>query len=377
MADRRQSWRVVLVDHHHEVWVNERRVAWHNGSMRILIIGGTAFVGRHIAQAALSAGHDVTLFHRGHTGMDLFPEAWHLTGDRNEDLSALAAGSWDATIDVCAYLPGQVRALAEALDGRGGQHVFISSVSAYQTPIALCFTEDAPLAQLADPMTQEITGQTYGALKAACEHAVTELYGADGATIVRPTYVIGPHDYSGRFTWWVERIARGGAVLAPGSPDYPIQVIDARDLAAWVVTLVDVPVTGVFHAVSPSPPFGFGDLLHAIAAEVAPPETELIWVDRDFLIAEGEDGTSLPMWPGAHGGREINAADPSAALAAGLTPRPIRQSIAEIHSHELASPTAIGPVVGVADLGQREIGLTAQREAELLARWSAIRASDP
>jgi 2'-hydroxyisoflavone reductase len=194
--------------------------------MRILIIGGTAFVGRHIAQAALDAGHQLTLFHRGRTGPGLFPQAAHLTGDRDLDLHALRAGRWDATVDVCGYLPRQVEALTEALDGRGGRQLFISSTSVYQTPVAPGFGEDAPLAELADPFVEEITGETYGGLKVACEQTLGRLYGA-AATVVRPTYVIGPYDHSGRFAWWVERLARGGAVLAPGDASDPIQVIDA------------------------------------------------------------------------------------------------------------------------------------------------------
>src|SRR5580704_8625189 len=164
--------------------------------MRILVIGGTAFVGRHITQAALDAGHDVTLFHRGRTGAELFPQATHLTGDRNTDLSALGAGEWDATIDVSAYLPRQVRSLAAQLGagqgqpGRGGHHVYISSVSAYRTPVSPGFTEDAPLGELANPDTEVVDEQTYGGLKAACERVATELYGEKAVTIVRPTYVI-------------------------------------------------------------------------------------------------------------------------------------------------------------------------------------------
>ncbi|HVB46437.1 MAG TPA: NAD-dependent epimerase/dehydratase family protein [Streptosporangiaceae bacterium] len=328
--------------------------------MRILIIGGTAFVGRHLAQAALTAGHDVTLFHRGRTGRDLFPQATHLTGDRDQDLSALANRKWDATVDVCGYLPRQVRALAAVLGARGGQHVFISSTSAYRTPIAPGFTEqNAPLAELADPTTEVITDQTYGGLKVACERAAAELY--DATTIVRPTYVIGPHDYTCRFPWWVQRIARGGTVLAPGDASDPIQVIDARDLADWVVSLIARSVTGTFHAVSPAPPFGFGDLLAAISSQVAPPGTELAWVGKDFLLAAGETDASLPLWPGGDSERDINAADPAAAYAAGLQPRPIEQSIAEIHAAELKSPTPAGP----------GIGLAPDREAELLDRWRA------
>jgi 2'-hydroxyisoflavone reductase len=327
--------------------------------MRILIIGGTVFVGRYITEAALAGGHDVTVFHRGRSGADLFASATHLLGDRNEDLSALSAGSWDATIDVCAYFPRQVRSLAGALDGRGGHYVFISSTSAYKTPVAPGFNEDAPLAGLDDPATEEITDETYGGLKVAGERLAAELFGR--TTVVRPTYVIGPHDNSGRFTWWVERIARGGEVLAPGGAADPIQVIDARDLGSWVVSLVAGSVDGVFHAVSPAPPFGFGDLLEAMAAEVAPPGTSLTWVDADFLLDAGETAETIPLWPGGDSERDINTADPARAFAAGLRPRPVRQSIADVHAAELAAPRPPRPGVG----------LSADREAELLAAWHA------
>jgi 2'-hydroxyisoflavone reductase len=327
--------------------------------MRILIIGGTAFVGRHIAQAAIDAGHDLTLFHRGRTGASLFPQATHLTGDRDEDLSALRAGRWDATIDVCAYLPRQVRALASALDGRGGHHLFISTASVYRTPVAAGFDESAPLAELDDPATQEITAQTYGGLKVCCERAAAELHGA-GTTIIRPSYVIGPYDRSYRFTWWVERLARGGEVLAPGEPQDPIQVIDARDMGVWAIGLLERAVPGIFHAATPAPPFGFGEFLETIAAQVGPAGTRLTWVGRDYLLAEGEDDASLPMWPGGDSERDINAASPAAALAAGLAPRPLRQSAAEVHSHELRFPAEVPDGTG----------LSPRREAELLAGWA-------
>src|SRR5215469_4368041 len=184
--------------------------------MRILIIGGTVFVGRHITEAALAGGHEVTLFHRGRSGSELFAQAAHLFGDRNDDLSPLSAGSWDATIDVCGFFPRQVRSLADALGGRGGQYLFISSTSAYRTPVAPGFNEDAPLAELDDPAAEEITEENYGGLKVAGERAAFELFGVDNTTVIRPTYVVGPRDHSYRFTWWVDRIARGGNVLAPG-----------------------------------------------------------------------------------------------------------------------------------------------------------------
>jgi 2'-hydroxyisoflavone reductase len=329
--------------------------------MRILIMGGTAFVGRHIAQAAVDAGHDVTLFHRGRTGADLFPAATHVLGDRNSerDLAALGGAEWDATVDVSAYLPRQVRALAGVLDGRGGHQLFISTTSVYRTPVAPGFGEDAPLIELAEPLPGKMTLETYGGLKVACERAATGLHGT-GTTVIRPTYVIGPHDYTGRFTWWVNRVARGGEVLAPGDAGDPIQVIDARDMASWAVSLLENSVAGVFHAVSPPPPFGFGQLLETIAARVAPPGTTLTWVGKDYLLASGLDDAALPLWPGGDSESEINAASPAAAMAAGLAPRPLSQSIDEIREAELHSPVA----------SPGGVGLSPEREAGLLAAWA-------
>jgi 2'-hydroxyisoflavone reductase len=328
--------------------------------MRLLIIGGTAFVGRHIVLAALAAGHEVTLFHRGKTGSDLFPQATHLTGDRNGDLSALAAGRWDATIDVCAYFPRQVRSLAAALGGRGGRLVHISSVSAYKLPVPWGYDESAPLADCADPEAETVTMQNYGGLKAACEQAALGLHGPD-TTIIRPTYVVGPHDYSCRFTWWVDRIARGGTVLAPGHPDDPIQVIDARDMAGWIVAMLERSATGTFHAVSPAPPFGFGQLLDTIATQVAPAGTRLTWVDSDFLVAEGITGAALPLWSeGDPDEANANAASPAAAFAAGLRPRPLRETVADV-SAEASAAVAARPGVGIPP----------EDEAAVLERWTA------
>lgn len=330
--------------------------------MRILIIGGTAFVGRHIAAAALAGGHDVTLFHRGKTGADLFGEATHLAGDRDEDLTALAGRSFDATIDICAYFPRQVRSLAGALGGRGGQYVCISSVSAYSPSVPRNYDESAPLAEVIDPEAAQVTNENYGGLKVACERAAAELFGP-GTTIIRPTYVIGPYDRTCRFTWWVDRIARGGAVLAPGDPDDPIQLIDARDQAAFTIALLEKSVTGTFHTVSPAPPFGFGQMLEQIAAEVAPPGTELTWVGSDFLVGQGVDGAALPLWgEGEADGANMSTASPAAAYRAGLSPRPLRATVADIRAEEREPGS-----------GRPGVGITPKREADLLARWAADR----
>jgi 2'-hydroxyisoflavone reductase len=338
----------------------DRQTAGREADVRILVVGGTRFIGRHFTAAAIGRGHEVTLFHRGRTGVDLFPEATHLLGDRDSDLSALASGRWDATIDVCAYVPRHVHSLADVLGERGGRYVYISSLSAYASPQPPLFTEDAPLIELPDPTVEKVTDETYGGLKVLCERAAAERFGA-GVAVIRPTYVVGPFDYIGRFTWWVRRIARGGEVLAPEPADAPIQLIDARDMATWIVDLVERETGGTFHAVSPAPPFGFRDMLSEILAVVGPPGTTFTWVGRSFLLDAGENDMTLPMWPGGDPVGMFEAADPSRAEAAGLAPRPLAQTIRETLDHEQAQPTKTFPGVG----------LPAEREADLLARWHA------
>ena len=200
--------------------------------MRILMIGGTAFVGRHIAAAALDAGHDVTLFHRGKTGADLFAQATHLTGDRDEDLSALAGRQLGRHHRRLRLLPAS-GALAGGGARRPGRHVrlHLQRVGLQPVGAAGLRRERAAGGARRTRTRREVTNENYGGLKVACEHVSTELFGPD-TTIIRPTYVIGPYDRTYRFTWWVDRIARGGTVLAPGDPDDPIQLIDARDQAA-------------------------------------------------------------------------------------------------------------------------------------------------
>ena len=341
--------------------------------MKILVIGGTQFVGRHIVTTLLADGDEVTLFHRGKTNPGLFPKAEHRLGDRNDDLSALAAGTWDATIDTSAYVPRQVRSLAEVLGGRGGRYVHISSVSAYAEPLVPGFDEDAALAVLDDPTTEVVNNETYGGLKALCERASLEWFGEVGAgaspskgaaphtsgepvSIVRPTYVVGPYDHTRRFTWWIERVARGGTVLAPGPKENPLQVIDARDLARFVVLLAHGQVAGTFHAVSPAPPFSFEEFLTTVVDAVGPGGTELIWVEAEALAKAGVTEAELPLWAGVDTGGAM-AASPARAIAAGLRVRPLAQTVREVHEHELTEP----------DAPRASVGVTPAREKDLLA----------
>lgn len=328
--------------------------------MRVLVVGGTRFVGRHLVEALLRGGHDVTVFHRGRSGAALFPDADHRLGDRDRDLSALADGAWDATVDVSAYVPRQVRTLAEALDGRGGRYCYVSTISVYADPPGPGITEEAPLVELDDPAVEEVTAGTYGGLKAACERVAAGLLGP--ALVVRPTYVVGPHDYTGRFPYWVLRLAEGGEVLAPGPAAAPFQLVDARDLAAFTVSQLEHEATGVFTVAGPPPPFSWGELLEGVAAAVAPTGTTLTWVDEAFLLAHGITDRDLPLWGGGDPGVWVMAADPSRALAAGLAPRPLAETARDTLVWARSDSSA-APAQGV--------GLSRADESALLAALRA------
>ncbi|MGW3045466.1 NAD-dependent epimerase/dehydratase family protein [Kitasatospora sp. NPDC001159] len=319
--------------------------------MRILIMGGTRFVGFHFARAALAAGHDVTVLHRGRSGAHLLPDATHLIADRDADLSLLRDGSWDATVDVSAYFPRQIRHLADALGpGAAGRYLLISSMAVYDTPGAPGFTEDSPLLPADGPEPDAVTAASYGPLKVRCERAAREAFGPD-TLLVRPTYVIGPQDYTHRFDYWVRRLARGGEVLAPGRPDTPVQVVDARDLAAWMLALLEQGASGAYHAATP-PPFTMGDLLGAVASAVAPAGTTLTWVDDDFLRAADVPDRALPLWTTNPLIRATGTADPTAALATGLKLRPVADTARDIAPFEPLPET-----------------LTPSQEADLLTAW--------
>jgi 2'-hydroxyisoflavone reductase len=323
--------------------------------MRVLVVGGTRFVGRHFVDAAVRRGHQVTLLHRGTSGPDLFPEAGHVLTDRNGDLSMLAGRSFDATVDVSAYFPRQVRSLAAALGDGAGHYLYVSSVSAYADTPPYGFDESAPLAVLEDPDVDVVTDTTYGGLKALSEQIATELFGPS-TLIVRPTYVVGPADYTWRFPWWVRRIAAGGEVLAPGPADDPAQVIDGRDQGEWMVRLLEDGAVGAFHAVSPPPPFSWGELLQAIVDTVGVAGTSLTWVEADWLRAQGLSESEFPLWAGGGPEAAFSSANPAKAYAAGLAPRPLADTIRDTLKW---IETQDGPT----------IGLDAEREATALKAW--------
>jgi len=359
---------------------SDERGAWYNGlcrlvhspahpakeeALRLLILGGTRFVGRHLAAAALERGHAVTLVHRGRTNPGLFPQAEHLLGDREGDLSFLAGRRWDAVLDVCGYTPEPVQAAAERLAGAVDRYVFISTVSVYADPRVPGADEDAPLADPADGGNVGDIG--YGGLKVRCERAVETVF-ADRALIVRPGLIAGPYDWSGRFSYWPWRFARGGEVLAPGGPDLPVQFIDGRDLGEWLVRCAEAGTTGIYNAVSPT--LALGEVLAACRAAVdAPADTRIAWVAEDFLLEHGvEPWTGLPLWiPGPEGAAFLSV-DSHRARAAGLTFRPVSATARDTWSwlRELGGALP----VPAPDDPARPGPLRPEREAEVLRAWS-------
>ena len=216
--------------------------------MKLLLLGGPRFLGRAIADAALERGHELTFFNRGTTNRELYPEVERIIGDRAGDLTALGGRMWDAVIDTSGYLPSEVRASAEALAGCG-RYCFVSSVSVY-ADFSKPNDEDSPVAELGDLPDDEVTNESYGALKALCEEATRNVF-KERALVVRPGLIVGPHDPTGRFTYWPHRIARGGEVLAPAPPERRTQVIDVRDLGEWIVALCERGASGTFNATHP------------------------------------------------------------------------------------------------------------------------------
>lgn len=299
--------------------------------MRLLLIGGTSFVGRAIALAGIAAGHEVTILNRGRTPSDLPEVVERLTGDRRSDLSALHARTFDATVDVIAYRPSDVAALHEALGDRGGHHLQISSISAYQDPPDEGATEETAVLLpdgTADPEAP-ISAETYGPLKAASEREAVARFGSQ-TTIIRPTFVIGGHDASLRFPYWVERCRRGGTVAVPGPRNIALQYVDARDLGAFTVALVGSATSGAFTAAGPWPAARFVDVVEQIARHVAPRGTTVVEIPPE-VVDEHDLASKFPLWSGPVSETMLSM-DPSKALAHGLCLRPLEESIDDVVS---------------------------------------------
>ncbi len=294
--------------------------------MKILVLGGTRFLGRFIVAAAQANGHELTLFNRGESNPDLFPEVEQIRGNR-EDLSPLAGRSWDAVVDTCGFVPRLVGKSATALADCIGHYTFISSISVYPDTEVAEVDESHALATMPDETVEEITAETYGPLKALCEQAA-EAAMPGRVLLVRPGLIVGPYDRSDRFTYWPVRVARSGEVLAPNRPEHLTEFIDVRDLANWIVGMIEARQTGVYNATGPAGTLTMQQLL-AQCQRVSGSNATFTWVDDDFLLKH-EVGAfvEMPLWiPDQYGGLTIYRRDK--AIAAGLTFRPLAETIAD------------------------------------------------
>lgn len=332
--------------------------------MDLLIIGGTQFVGRHLVEAACRRGDRVTVFNRGLTADPLPPQVERRRGDRRADLSALAEGRWDAVLDCCGYLPAEVDRMAAALADRIGCYAYISSVSAYADS-RQPNDETSALGHIDDSDTEVVDSRTYGPLKAHCEAALAQRIEASRRLVIRPGLVVGPHDPTQRFTWWPARLARaaldGAPVLLPGAPQRPLQFIDGRDLADFVLQALARAQRGVFNVIAPPGFTTMAALIDVCARAVGAPDPTLHWIDEASLLrSDLRPWNDLPLWMPATGEyAAFMAASTAKAQAAGLRIRPLAETVADT----LAWWRALPPQ----QRAFTKAGLAPEREAALLA----------
>ncbi len=336
-------------------------------SQKVLILGGTGFIGPYFVEVLAANGHTVTLFNRGKNVPVARAGVERLLGDRNGQIDALKGKEWDAVIDNSGYTPRQVKLTADLLKGHVGQYIFISSVAAYADFSKPGIDEDHQLATLADPSVEEVTGKTYGALKALCEQAVEGAYGKQ-ATIIRPTYIAGPGDYTDRFTYWPLRVSKGGEMVAPGSPGDPFQFIDVRDLADFMRLVVEERITGRFNLCSPPRSVTMGSLLEE-CKRVTHANTKFTWASAEFLEAQGLIERDLfkpapmPLWHSpASEGAGLAQMSSARAVKSGLKFRLLETTIRDTLAWQKQRP---------AEQQTLRVGLKPEQEAELLQKLRA------
>lgn len=331
--------------------------------MKVLLLGGPKFLGRAVIDAALGRGHELTLFNRGTTGAELYPELERLRGDRDGGLDPLRGREWDVVVDTSGYLPRVVTAGAELLAAAVGYYVFVSSISVYAS-FAEIVDEAAPLAELSEEGSEDVAredvARDYGAMKALCEQAVERSF-PDRSAAIRAGLIVGPHDPTGRFTYWPHRIARGGDVLVPGPPWRPLQLIDVRDLADWIVVVAEERLRGPFNTTGPTTMGAVVDAARRVTGASARP----VEVDDAFLAGhEVGEWMELPLWVDTRNEdwRHFLEVDASRAVAAGLAFRSLDETVAGT----LAEAEAV-----------EGVGLAPDRERELLDAWWARGAAEP
>jgi 2'-hydroxyisoflavone reductase len=329
--------------------------------MRILFLGGTSFLGRHIAEAALAAGHSIVLFNRGKTNASLFPGERHVLGDRKKDAALLAGIEADAVIDTSGFTPDVVAASANAVAAHARKYVFISSISVY-APSSTPIDETSPTQRLPEgASTTEMTPESYGPLKVLCEEKLVEILGPQRVLSVRAGLMVGPYDYTGRFTYWPVRIARGGEVLAPVGREMPVQFIDARDVAAWILKVLAGDLHGTVTVTGTPGALDFGDVLDA-SRTLAASDAHFTFVPANFLEAQGVGAwIELPLWlPDSPDEQGLMSVSNERARATGLRLRPLVETVADTLAEYRARPD-----------GTLRAGLAPEKEAAVLAAWHA------
>jgi 2'-hydroxyisoflavone reductase len=332
----------------------------------ILVLGGTNFIGPHIVTRALERGHTVTLFNRGKTHTELFPDVEKLRGDRDGKLDALKGRTWDAVVDTSGFVPRIVKMSAELLAPSVKQYLFVSTISVYKQPGKPGMDETAPLETTPEPASEDVP-KYYGALKALCEQAA-EAAMPGRVTVVRPGLIIGPGDPTGRFTHWPTRCADGGEVLAPGDGSTPTQYVDGRDLGDWIVHLIEQGTIGSFNALGPEKKITMKEVLDACNA-AGGNKAKLTWVDWKFLEKqEVAPWAEMPMWIPTEEDPGFGSMSNARAVKAGLTFRPIVDT-----AKDLLAWIAALPADTPADKRARMItsGITREKEAKVLAAWHA------
>lgn len=327
--------------------------------MKLLVLGGTVFLGRHLVESALARGHEVTLFTRGQHNPDVFPQVEKLRGNRDGDMEALKGRTWDAVLDTSGYIPRIVKASAELLAPAVKLYMFISTISVYADFSRPNFDEDTKLGVIADESFEEVTGESYGPLKVLCEKAVQEAF-PGRALIIRPGLIVGPLDHTDRFTYWPRRIAQGGEVLAPGDGNDPVQIIDGRDLADWTIKMVEQGATGVYNATGPATTLTMKDVVEQ-CLETTGSGADITWVSSEFLKEKAvQPWSDLPSWIPAEGALAyMQSANIGRAIDNGLTFRPLPETIFDTLAY-LAGRQG-GP-----DL---KAGIKRDKEKELLEEW--------
>lgn len=342
--------------------------------MKLLILGGTAFLGRASVEAALARGHEVTLFNRGQTNPTLFPDVEQLRGDREHDLSALRGRRWDAVIDTSGYVSRVVRASVSLLADAVEHYTFISSQSVYADTTPIGIDERAPTLTLPDDVEDDNDTATYGARKALCEQVAEEIM--PGRVLhLRAGLIVGPYDYIDRFAYWVRRVAEGGTVLAPGRPEHLIQLIDVRDLAEWNVRMAEQRLAGVYNVCGPERGLPMAELLDG-CKRASNSDAAFVWVADDFLIEQGVTPfRDLPLWLPEAEFPGFFAIDCRKAFAAGLRCRPLVETagdtLAWLHARDSLPATPKRFRV----LQEGQLGLTPEREQALLRAWQEQQAA--